>query len=107
MVASVRFRKEAIEDIDRYEAWRERQEHSWQPINDALVRAIVSALSRYDAFDEIPARLLSVRGERAQVKRVLVRVRSKVFRVYIGPGRVGGVIAVRRIRHPAQPPLEQ
>lgn len=90
----------------RYEAWRERQHRGWAPISDALLDAIARSVGRFDSFDQIPAPLLALHGEIAQAKRVLVPVRSKVFRVYVGRGRLGGEISVRRVLHPAQEPLE-
>lgn len=102
----VRFRREALRDIGRYEAWRESVDQGWQPIADTLLSAIQQTVARYASFDDIPAVLMMVRGQPAPVKRMLVPVRSKAFRVYVGPGRHSGEITVRRVRHPSQEPLE-
>jgi hypothetical protein len=106
VAAIVRFRRSALDDIARYEAWREGQDRHWAPIAYALLDAIVQAAGRFDSFDQIPAPRLALNGEVAQVKRLLVPVRSKVFRVYVGRGRRADEISVRRVQHPSQEPLE-
>ena len=106
MPSIVRFRRSALNDIARYGAWRDSQNRNWSPISEALLDAIAHAAGRFDSFDEIPAPLLAVNGEAAPLKRLLVPVRSKVFRVYVGPGRNAGDISVRRVRHPSQEPLD-
>ena len=103
---AVKFRRDALDDIARYEAWRFRRNPSWHTIGHELIDAIDHTVSSYSSFEAIPASLLAVRGQVALLKRLLIPVRSKVFRVYVGPGRQRGEISVRRIRHPSRKSLE-
>jgi hypothetical protein len=107
VAAAVGFRRAALDDIARYEAWRIRQNPSWRSIGSDLVDAIQQAASRYPTFDAIPVPLLTARGRTAFLKRLLVPVRSKVFRVYVGPGREPGEISVRRVLHPSRRSIER
>lgn len=106
-MAAVRFTQASLEDIARYEAWRLRRNGAWRPIGDALIEAITKAAERFPSFDAVPMPLLAIDGHGALVKRLLVPVRSKVFRVYVGPGRERDVISVRRVRHPARRTIER
>jgi len=106
VATEVRFRRTALDDIARYEAWRSRRNPSWRPIGADLIDAIEHAVSSYASFEAIPAPLLAVRGQVALLKRLLVPVRSKVFRVYVGPGRQRGETSVRRVRHPSRQLIE-
>lgn len=105
-MAAVRFAKAALDDIAGYEAWRFRQDRAWPPIGDDLVDAILAAVGRFESYDSVPAPPLSLRGQRAPVKRLLVTVRAKAFRVYVGPAREPDGITVRRVRHPARHTIE-
>ena len=100
MASAVTFRRAALDDIVRYESWRTQQNPSWRPIGPDLIDAIVQAANQHSTFEAIPAPLLAVRGQVALLKRVLVPVRSKIFRVYVGRGRAYGTISVRRVLHP-------
>ena len=106
LATPVKFRRRALDDIARYEVWRSRRNPSWRPIGADLVDTIERAVSAYASFEAIPAPLLAVRGQLALLKRLLIPVRSKVFRVYVGPGRQRGEISVRRIRHPSRRLIE-
>jgi hypothetical protein len=106
VATAVKFRRGALDDIVRYEAWRVRRNPSWRPIGNDLVEAIERTVSSYPSFEAVPAPLLAVRGQVALLKRLLIPVRSKVFRVYVGPGRQQGEISVRRIRHPSLKSIE-
>lgn len=91
----------------RYEAWRRHENPDWRPVDEELIDVIERVVSRFESFEHIPARLLGVEGKHAPVKRLLVKVRSKIFRVYVGRGRRRGQISIRRVRHPARKPIEQ
>ena len=106
MTTEVRFCRTALDDITRYETWRSRRGPSWRPVGPDLIDAIEHAVSLYASFEAIPAPLLAVRGQVAPLKRLLVPVRSKVFRIYVGPGRQRGEISVRRVRHPSRQLIE-
>lgn len=105
-MAAVRFTQAALDDIVRYEAWRMARRRGWVAIGDDLLDAIVAAVGAFESYERIPAPPLGVRGQRAPVKRILVTVRAKAFRVYVGPTRDVGAISVRRVRHPARSPIE-
>ena len=66
------FRQRALDDVERYEGWRQRTNPAWEPIADDLLDAIRHPVSRYRSFSEIPYKPLAVRGVVAPVKRLLV-----------------------------------
>jgi hypothetical protein len=105
-VSVVRFTQAALDDIAGYEVWRTRQGRGWRLIGDELVDAIVAAVGKFESYESVPVPPLSVRGQRASVKRLLVTVRAKAFRVYVGPAREQDGISVRRVRHPGRRPIE-
>lgn len=92
-------------DVLRYELWRERTNPDWEAIGEELLDAVHEAAARYRSFAEIPFKPLQLLGQISPVKRILVVVRSKVFLVYVGRGRRGDQISVRRVRHPSQRPI--
>src|SRR5579859_7410049 len=106
VATAVKFRRGALDDIARYEAWRFRRNPSWHPIGHELIDAIEHTVSLYSSFEAIHAPLLAVRGQVVLLKRLLIPVRSKVVRVYVGSGRQRDVISVRRIRHPSRKSIE-
>ena len=105
MASHVVFRRRAVQDVLRYELWRERTNPDWEPIGEELLAVVHEAAARYRSFVEVPFKPLQLRGEVSPVKRILVVVRSKVFVAYVGRGRHTGQISVRRVRHPSQRPL--
>jgi len=78
----------------------------WEPITDDLLDAVRHVAAQYGSFAEIPFKPLALRGGVAQVKRLLVPVRSKIFLAYVGRGRRSDQISIRRIRHPSQRSME-
>ena len=60
----------------------------------------------YTSFDALPMPRLRLPSEETTIKRLLVLVRSKRFRVYVGPTEHGDEVAIIRVLPPSQPPLE-
>lgn len=100
----VLFRRGALAAVHRYDRFRRRQ--GYEPIGAEILGAIEERLARPETWEEIAAPAYRVRGEAVPVKRLLVRVRSKQFKVYVRPGPRPVVAAVTHVRHPGQRPIE-
>ena len=95
-----------IPQTARYELWRERQNPQWEPIAAQLLDVVHAAASAHPSFEGIPSRILMARGEPRPVKRLLVPIRSKVFKVNVSQGSRPGQIVVRRVLHPFRRSIE-
>lgn len=101
----VLYRPTALAALERYDRFRARR--GYEPIGDEILDAIEERLQAPATWEEVPAPVYRVRGEALPVKRLLVRVRSKTFKVYVRPGPLPVVAAVTHIRHPGRRPIER
>ena len=101
----VLYRPRALAAVERYD--RYRQAHGYDRIGEELLGAIERSLLPRQSWDEIAAPAFRVRGEPLPVKRILVTVRSKGFKVYVLPVQRPGAVGIAAIRHPGQHWIER
>lgn len=97
--------RRALDEIERYDKFRVAKGYS--PVGDAILDALKIRLGPIRTWVDIPAPVFRIRAEPTTVKRLLLTVRSKVFKVYVLKASPESAAVVVDIRHPAQRPIER
>jgi len=106
-VARVRWRRKALDDLDRLDRWREHHLRI-PPIGPAILILIGDYFSRVDLTQYLPGAPVFVDGPQADMRLLLLSVRcGEPYKIFYRPLPEDGVAEVLRIRHPRQKPLKR
>jgi len=106
-MAEVRWRRKALDDLDRLDRWRE-EELGLSPISPAILALVEDYFFQVDLARTRPGTPVEMAGEPVDLLLLLVRVRrSEPYKIFFRVLRREGLAEIRRVRHPRQRPLEQ
>lgn len=101
-MASVRFLRKALADLERLDLWRE-EELELPPVGPALVILIDQYFAKVDLDEFRPGAPVEVAGEPTGLLLIHVRIkRSQPFKVFYRPVPGENLAEIRRVRHPRQ-----
>jgi len=105
-VAKVRWRKKALDDLDRLDQWRE-DDLNLPPIGPAILMLVDEYFGKMDLQHVLPGVPVDL-GEQTDIRLLLVPIgRSDPYKVFFRVLGEDGVCEIRRIRHPRQKPLKK
>lgn len=104
-MATVKWRKKALDDLDRLDQWRE-DELGLPPIAPAILIMAEEYFNLVDLQSHLPGTPVVIGGERSEMRLLLLRVgRSEPYKVFFRILMTDNACEVRRVRHPRQRPL--
>jgi hypothetical protein len=106
-MAEVRWRRKALDDLNRLDQWRE-SDLGLPPISPAIVVLIEDYFARVDFSQMRPGSPVVVAGEPLDLLLLFIQVkRSEPYKVFFRGLETESVAEIRHVRHPRQRPIER
>lgn len=106
-MAKVRWRKRALDDLDRLDQWRE-DDLNLPPIGPAILMFVEEYFRKVDLEHVLPGVPVDLGDEKLEIRLFLLPIgRSDPYKVFFRVLHEAGVCEIRRVRHPKQKPLKK